>query len=129
MQDYSKKCLATATSSFIIGMKNPKKGMVINMTSKERAELKSQAMTMDSIFQIGKASLTPQMTQAIRDALHARELIKISVLKNCADDPKELARILAERTGSEVVQVIGKKIVLYKLNPEKEKKRRDAAKK
>ena len=129
MQDYSKKCLATATSSFIIGMKNPKKGMVINMTSKERAELKSQAMTMDSIFQIGKASLTPQMTQAIRDALHARELIKISVLKNCADDPKELARILAERTGSHVVQVIGKKIVLYKLNPEKEKKRRDAAKK
>ena len=129
MQDYSKKCLATATSSFIIGMKNPKKGMVINMTRKERAELKSQAMTMDSIFQIGKASLTPQMTQAIRDALHARELIKISVLKNCADDPKELARILAERTGSQVVQVIGKKIVLYKLNPEKEKKRRDAAKK
>ena len=129
MQDYSKKCLATATSSFIIGMKNPKKGMVINMTSKERAELKSQAMTIDSIFQIGKASLTPQMTQAIRDALHARELIKISVLKNCADDPKELARILAERTGSQVVQVIGKKIVLYKLNPEKEKKRRDAAKK
>jgi RNA-binding protein len=129
MQDYSKKCLATATSSFIIGMKNPKKGMVINMTSKERAELKSQAMTMDSIFQIGKASLTPQMTQAIRDALHARELVKISVLKNCADDPKELARILAERTGSQVVQVIGKKIVLYKLNPEKEKKRRDAAKK
>ena len=129
MQDYTKKCLATATSSFIIGMKNPKKGMVINMTSKERAELKSQAMTMDSIFQIGKASLTPQMTQAIRDALHARELIKISVLKNCADDPKELARILAERTGSQVVQVIGKKIVLYKLNPEKEKKRRDAAKK
>ena len=127
MHDYSKKCLATATSSFIIGMKNAKKGMVINMTSKERAELKSQAMTMDSIFQIGKASLTPQMTQAIRDALHARELIKISVLKNCADDPKELARILAERTGSQVVQVIGKKIVLYKLNPEKEKKRRDAA--
>lgn len=99
------------------------------MTSKERAELKSQAMTMDSIFQIGKASLTPQMTQAIRDALHARELIKISVLKNCTDDPKELARILSERTGSQVVQVIGKKIVLYKLNPEKEKKRRDAAKK
>ena len=129
MHDYSKKCLATATSSFIIGMEKPKKGMVINMTSKERAELKSQAMTMYSIFQIGKASLTPQMTQAIRDALHARELIKISVLKNCADDPKELARILAERTGSQVVQVIGKKIVLYKLNPEKEKKRRDAAKK
>ena len=114
MQDYSKKCLATATSSFIIGMKNPKKGMVINMTSKERAELKSQAMTMDSIFQIGKASLTPQMTQAIRDALHARELIKISVLKNCADDPREIAEIIAERTHSVVVKVIGKKIILFR---------------
>ena len=101
----------------------------MELTSKQRAYLGGCASTLDPIFQIGKASLTPQMTQAIRDALHARELIKISVLKNCTDDPKELARILAERTGSQVVQVIGKKIVLYKLNPEKEKKRRDAAKK
>ncbi len=93
------------------------------MTSKERAELKSKAIHMDSIFQIGKSSLTPQMTEAIRSALKARELIKISVLKNCSDDPNELARIIAERTDSQVVQVIGKKIVLYRLNPEKEKKR------
>lgn len=103
------------------------KGMVIDMTSKERAQLKSQAMKLDSIFQIGKASLTPQMTDAIRDAIHSRELIKLSVLKNCTDDPGELAEILAERTGSQVVQVIGKKIVLYKLNPEKEKKRQQKA--
>ena len=101
------------------------------MTSKERAELKSQAMVLDSIFQIGKASLTPQLTDAVRDALNARELIKVSVLKNCADDPKELANLIAERTGSEVVQVIGKKIVLYKKNIEKEekKKRMEKAKK
>lgn len=98
------------------------------MTSKERAELKSRAMKLDSIFQIGKSSLTPQFTQAIKDALTARELIKISVLKNCADDPKELAEIIADRTGSQVVQVIGKKIVLYKLNPEKEKKRKQKEK-
>ena len=99
------------------------------MTSKERAELKSQAMVLDSIFQIGKASLTPQLTDAVRDALDARELIKVSVLKNC--DPKELANLIAERTGSEVVQVIGKKIVLYKKNIEKEekKKRMEKAKK
>lgn len=99
------------------------------MTSKERAELKSQAMRLDSIFQIGKSSLTPQMTEAIKEAIEARELIKISVLKNCADDPRELAEMIADRTGSQVVQVIGKKIVLYKLNPEKEQKRRkkDAA--
>ena len=88
--------------------------MVINMTSKERAELKSQAMTMDSIFQIGKASLTPQMTQAIRDALHARELIKISVLKNCMNTPANVADTLAGRTKSNVIRVIGRKIVLYR---------------
>ena len=85
-------------------------------------------MTMDPILQLGKGGLTPENTAAVDEALAARELIKISVLKNCADDPKELARILAERTGSQVVQVIGKKIVLYKLNPEKEKKRREASK-
>lgn len=94
------------------------------MTSKERAELKAQAMKLDSIFQIGKASLTPQLVGAIRDALTARELIKISVLKNCADDPGELAEMVSERTGSQVVQVIGKKIILYKKNMEKEEKRR-----
>lgn len=84
------------------------------MTSKQRAYLKSLAMTMDPIFQIGKNSLTPEMTKAVDEALAARELIKMSVLQNCADDPHELAQIVAERTRSEVVQVIGKKIVLYK---------------
>ncbi len=98
------------------------------MTSKERADLKSKAMKLDSIFQIGKSSLTPQFTEGIRDALAARELIKISVLKNCADDPKELAQIISDRTNSQIVQVIGKKIVLYKVNPEKEEKRRKADK-
>ena len=84
------------------------------MTSKQRAYLKSLAMTMDPIFQIGKASLTPEATAAIGEAFNTRELIKISVLKNCFDDPAELARMVAERTHSTVVQVIGKKIILYK---------------
>ena len=83
------------------------------MTTKQRAYLKSLAMTMDPIFQIGKNSMTPELTKAVEEALNARELIKVSVLQNCADDPKELAQILAERTHSLVVQVIGKKIVLY----------------
>lgn len=94
------------------------------MTSKERAELKAQAMGMDSIFQIGKSSITPQQVEAIKAALKARELIKINVLKNCLDDPRELAQIISERTGSQVVQVIGKKIVLYKKNMELEEKRK-----
>ena len=79
-------------------------------------------MTMDPIFQIGKASLTPENTKAIAEALEARELIKVSVLQNCMDDPKELAQTVAERTKSQVVQVIGKKIVLYKEGKENKKK-------
>ncbi len=84
------------------------------MTSKQRAYLKGLAMNLDPIYQIGKASVTPEFIEGIREALEKRELIKISVLKNCADDPKELAVLIAERSGAQVVQVIGKKIVLYK---------------
>ena len=84
------------------------------MTSKQRAYLKGIAMTSDTILHIGKSSVSPEMTQSVNEALEARELIKINVLKNCADDPEVIARILAERTSSEVVQVIGRKIVLFK---------------
>lgn len=91
------------------------------MTSKQRAYLKGLAMTTDPIFQIGKSSLTPEVTGAVSEALEARELIKISVLKNCIDDPRAIAEVLAERTQSEVVQVIGKKIVLYKESKNKKK--------
>ena len=84
------------------------------MTSKQRAYLKGLAMTMDPIFQIGKSSLTPELTAAVAEALEARELIKLNILKNCVDDGNELAAVLAERTHAQVVQVIGKKIVLYK---------------
>ncbi|MDD3403598.1 MAG: ribosome assembly RNA-binding protein YhbY [Hespellia sp.] len=92
------------------------------MTTKQRAYLKSLAMNIDPIFQIGKSSMTPSLTAALTEALEARELIKISVLQNCADDPKELAQLVAERTRSQVVQVIGKKIVLYKEGKDEKKK-------
>ena len=91
------------------------------MTSKQRAYLKSLAMNIDPVFQIGKASLTPEVIEAVREAIEKRELIKISVLKNCMDDPKEIAEVLAERTRSQVVQVIVKKIVLFKQAKEKSK--------
>ena len=93
------------------------------MTTKQRACLKGLAMTMEPILQIGKSSLTPELTAAVDEALEARELIKISVLKNCFDDSRQLAQTLAERTRSEVVQVIGKKIVLY-IQAKDEKKRK-----
>ena len=84
------------------------------MTSKQRAYLKSLASTMDPLFQIGKGSVTPEVVEAISEAFNNRELLKISVLKNCMDDPKAIAEVVAERTRSQVVHVIGKKIVLYK---------------
>ncbi len=77
---------------------------------------------MEPIFQIGKSSLTPENTKAIQEALDARELIKVSVLQNCMDDPREIAQMVAERTRSQVVQVIGKKIVLYKEGKDEKKK-------
>lgn len=91
------------------------------MNSKQRAYLKGLAMNIDAILNIGKASLTPEFTTSVDEALEARELIKISVLKNCLDDPKEIARILSERTRSQVVQVIGRKIVLYRESKEHKK--------
>lgn len=89
------------------------------MTSKQRAYLKSLASNLNPIFQIGKSSLTPEVTEAVSEAFNNNELIKIAVLKNCADDPRAIAEMVAERTHSQVVQVIGKKIVLYK--PDKDK--------
>ena len=72
------------------------------------------------MFQLGKSSLTPEFTSAVDEALAKRELIKISVLKNCDDDPREIGAVLSERTRSLLVQVVGRKITLYR--PAKEPK-------
>ena len=92
---------------------------MLELTSKQRAHLKSLASTLNPIFQIGKSSLTPQITEAIGEAFHNSELIKVAVLKNCMDGARQIAEALASRTHSTVVQVIGKKIVLCK--PDKDK--------
>ena len=86
----------------------------MEMTSKQRAYLSSLASTITPIFQIGKASLTPEIIEAIDQALEKRELIKVSVLKNCIDDPREIASVIGERTHSTVVKVIGKMIFYRK---------------
>ena len=91
------------------------------MTSKQRAYLKSLASTLDPLFQIGKGSVTPEVIEAISEAFNNRELLKIAVLKNCMDDPRAIAEVIAERTRSQVVHVIGKKIVLYKENKDNSK--------
>lgn len=86
------------------------------MTSKQRAYLKGLAMTMEPCVHVGKASVTPELAASVEEAIEKRELIKIAVLKNCMDDSREIAETIAARTNSQVVQVIGKKIVLYRKN-------------
>lgn len=75
-------------------------------------------MTTDPIFSLGKGGLTPEFTEGVSEALKKRELVKINVLKNCEEDPRQAAETLSERTRSILVQVIGRKIVLYKRNEE-----------
>ena len=84
------------------------------MTSKQRSYLIKLASSIDPVLQIGKAGITPEVTKAVDEALEARELIKLHLLKNCFEDIRQVADTLAERTRSQVVQVIGKKLVLYR---------------
>ncbi len=86
------------------------------MTSKDRAQLRKYANTLETIFQIGKDGIDDAGVAAIADALKARELIKCRVQDACPYSAKEAAAILAEKLGAESVQVIGSRFVLYKQN-------------
>ena len=92
------------------------------MTGKQRAYLKSLASTSETILQVGKEGLTPECTASIAEALAARELVKIGILQNYDGDLEDLARTAAERTRSQLVQVIGRKFVLYKEGRDEKKK-------
>ena len=86
----------------------------MTLTSKQRAYLKSLAADLEPVFQIGKSSITPEIVSAISETFNTHELVKITVLKNCLDDVKEVAITVSERTRSDLVQVVGRKFVLYK---------------
>lgn len=90
------------------------------MTSKQRAYLKSMAMKLPTILNIGKENVTEEFCGAVSEALDANELIKISILKNSSEEIKSAAEEIAEVTGAEVVQTIGHKMVLYKAAKKKE---------
>lgn len=93
----------------------------MSLTSKERAHLRSLANDLSPVQYFGKASLTDENLRNVDEALTARELIKIGVLKNCEDSPREIAEAVAERLGADVVQVIGKKMVLYRKGEDEER--------
>ncbi|MBQ6331865.1 MAG: YhbY family RNA-binding protein [Clostridia bacterium] len=84
------------------------------MTGKERADLRKQANTLTAIFQIGKENITEPLIEAVDAALKKRELIKLSVLETSELSAKEAAEQLAGATGAEVIQCIGRKLVLYR---------------
>ena len=84
------------------------------LTSKQRAALRGMANGLPTLFQVGKAGVTPELVQAMDDALAARELIKARVLDNCLLSAREAAEMLSGRTRCEVVQVIGSRLVLYR---------------
>jgi len=84
------------------------------LSGKQKRFLRAQANQIKPIFQVGKTGVNPNMIKQMDDALEKRELIKVSVLQNCLDDKETVAEKLAVGTGSELVQIIGKNIVLYK---------------
>ena len=93
----------------------------MNLTSKQRSYLKGLAATQDTVFNVGKGGVSPELVAAVSEALEARELVKIGVLKNCTEEPSQIALVLSERTRSMIVHVIGKKLVLYKPARDKDK--------
>lgn len=89
------------------------------LTNKQKSYLRSLAQCERAIFQIGKDGISDALINTLKDALKARELVKLSVLKTApTDDLKELAFDLARLSGSEVVQIIGRTIILYKKGKE-----------
>ncbi|HBR32208.1 MAG: ribosome assembly RNA-binding protein YhbY [Eubacteriales bacterium] len=91
------------------------------ITTKQRAFLRSIAGTTEALYQIGKNGLTENLIKTLSDALEARELIKINVLETCPESPKQIIASLCESLGCEAVQVIGRKVCVYRPSTEQPK--------
>lgn len=91
------------------------------INGKQRAYLRGLANPQNAILNIGKTGVSPELVKAVDEALEARELVKIGLLDNCDVPAEDAARMVSERTRSEIVQIIGRKIVLYR-KPKDEKK-------
>ena len=90
------------------------------LSGKQKRYLRSLAVNEKAMFQIGKEGLSENLFEALKEALKARELVKISILKTCELSMNEICIDLCANTGAELVQKIGRTVVLYK--PSKEKK-------
>jgi RNA-binding protein len=90
----------------------------MTMTGKERAALRAEAHHLSPTVHVGQHGITSALIESLDDALRTRELVKVQLGRNADVSPKEAAKELAEATGAEVVQVIGKTTTLYRLNQE-----------
>lgn len=91
------------------------------LSGKQKRFLRSMGVTTDPVVNIGKEGLTPTVVMSAREAITKRELIKVRVLQNCFEEPKAVLTTLAERSNSELVQVIGRNGLFYKRNFDKPK--------
>ena len=93
------------------------------LTSKQRAYLRSLSNKLEPIFQIGKGGINENFIKQIDDVLEVRELIKISLLETCEFTVKEAAEEICKKTGAQSVQMIGRKLVLYRTATDKDKRK------
>ncbi len=92
------------------------------LTSKQRAHLRSIAQSYNTIFFVGKQGIGEELVKQLDDVLNSRELIKVGVQENCEFTAREAADQIAELTKSEVVQVIGRKFVLWRRSKDPKKR-------
>ncbi|MBN8236704.1 ribosome assembly RNA-binding protein YhbY [Halobacillus kuroshimensis] len=88
------------------------------LTSKQKKHLRAASHQVQPIFQVGKAGVNENMTTQINEALEKRELIKVSILQNCLEEPAAVAEEIVDATDAHIVQVIGSTIILYKESKE-----------
>jgi RNA-binding protein len=93
-----------------------------SMSSKDRAALRGEAHHLTALVHIGHQGLTAAVIETLNDALRTKELVKVQLAKTTDETPKVAAARLAEATGAEVVQVIGRTCTLYRWNPELKRK-------
>ncbi|MFC4738188.1 ribosome assembly RNA-binding protein YhbY [Bacillus daqingensis] len=88
------------------------------LTGKQKRFLRKEAHHLKPVFQVGKGGVSANLVKQTEEALEARELIKLNILQNNAEDKEDTARQIAEGAGADIVQIIGNTIILYKESKE-----------
>ena len=92
-----------------------------SLTGKQKSFLRSLGQKLEPVVMMGKEGVTPTVVEAAREAIKKRELIKVRVLQNCMEEPEDAITMLAERADVNLVQIIGRKGLVYKRNFDKPK--------